>query len=404
MLNYNLFKGELDGRSLKDIRLNYEVNDIAIRKVILDRVLQDDGFDKFFAEYFNQNESVKTYFNVSLNKSDSTSENDGVCKKIEGLANYLLYCNEAKLQNRNSEHPYLTSYKTTSISKNETDFEFNSEADANAEKEGDVGNYKKVGKLSITKNDVDEIPTMKQLQDVIDLCKKKSDVYGDFIKQYDGIERLSNDTKSKLTFARSEKVKYERIASIMKDNQKFVKMMVKKPIYFKQPLRDTTEYDLSCIDLGNPHHIIALLDNYSRFKEGTYEDLNSDLRYVMMDLDNLIENTELQLHEKEILIMKIDGYTGEEILDTIFKKYGFEWDNNYLSKVYRDIIPKKISQQYKFEYEDWYYTEVEYGQYKCCSKCGEIKLVSRFGKDNRNKDGLQGICKKCDNLRKSTGK
>lgn len=61
-----------------------------------------------------------------------------------------------------------------------------------------------------------------------------------------------------------------------------------------------------------------------------------------------------------------------------------------------DIIPKKISQQYKFEYEDWYYTEVEKGQYKTCSKCGEVKLVSQFGKHPNTKDGFQSNCKKCN--------
>lgn len=402
MLNYNLFKGELNGKSLKDIKLNYEVNDIQTRKIILNNILIN--FDDFFIKYFNEDEFGKIYFNVNLNRNNNTSENDGVCKKIEGLANYLLYCDEAKLQNRKSEHPYLTSYKNTSISKNESDFEFNTEANGNVEKESDVGNYKKVIKLSVTREDINQLPTMQQLQDVINFCHKKINIYNGLIKQYDGISFISEYTKEKLSFARSEATKYQKLSALMKDNQKFVKMMTKRPIYFKQPLHDTTKYDLSCIDLGNPHHIIALLENYSRFKENTYEDLTSDLRFIMMDLDNLIENTKLQSYEKRIIVMKIDGCNAEEILDTLFNEYGFEWDDSYLSEVYREIIPKKISQQYKIEYEDWYYREVERGQYKRCSKCGEIKLVNKFGKDTRNNDGYKSICRECDKKSKFTRK
>lgn len=62
-----------------------------------------------------------------------------------------------------------------------------------------------------------------------------------------------------------------------------------------------------------------------------------------------------------------------------------------------DIIPKKISQQYKLEYEDWYYTEVEKGQYKTCSKCGEVKLVSQFTPDATKSSGYKSCCKNCRN-------
>jgi len=36
---------------------------------------------------------------------------------------------------------------------------------------------------------------------------------------------------------------------------------------------------------------------------------------------------------------------------------------------------------------------------KICKKCQEIKNISQFGKNNRNKDKLSAVCKSCDNLR-----
>ena len=34
---------------------------------------------------------------------------------------------------------------------------------------------------------------------------------------------------------------------------------------------------------------------------------------------------------------------------------------------------------------------------KKCNKCGEVKLVEEFGKHSSRKDGLRGVCKKCNN-------
>ena len=35
--------------------------------------------------------------------------------------------------------------------------------------------------------------------------------------------------------------------------------------------------------------------------------------------------------------------------------------------------------------------------FKTCSKCGEIKLISKFSDERRNSDGHRGICKTCVN-------
>ena len=54
-----------------------------------------------------------------------------------------------------------------------------------------------------------------------------------------------------------------------------------------------------------------------------------------------------------------------------------------------------IIKQYEEDYEDWYYLNIRKGQYKKCSRCGEIKLISQFNKEPKGKDGYKKHCKKC---------
>ncbi len=49
----------------------------------------------------------------------------------------------------------------------------------------------------------------------------------------------------------------------------------------------------------------------------------------------------------------------------------------------------------------WYYTFVEYGKWKRCSRCGQIKLAHNrfFSKNKTSKDGWYSICKCCRNAK-----
>lgn len=399
MLKYDLFKGELDGKTIRHFmsQLNYNgINDVegrvnSLRDVILDA---DGNVDEFFVQYFNQDKSGRIYFSVNLNKDTNLSEENFICKQIEKMANYILFCDEAKAENRRSSHPYMTSYASRKVSTNESDADVDS--GSSVEGEVDVCNYKKVGKISVSKDDM-EIPTMRQLQDIIDLyLRKKAVLEATAIYIQDELRTAKDEQlSSMLTELRSEISKYEKTIMMARDNQKFVKLMVIRPIFFKQPLHDSTDYDLTGIDFGNANHIYALLNNYSSFKQSTYDDLQSELKYIMMDLDFVIERSNLTDVERDIMILKIDGYRNGEISILLQKKYGLEWKDNYIVKVFQEIIPRKVSEQYRKEYEDWYYLNVEKGQYKVCGKCGEVKLTSNFSPDKRNKDGLHSYCKEC---------
>ena len=69
------------------------------------------------------------------------------------------------------------------------------------------------------------------------------------------------------------------------------------------------------ISLLNPTHVSILLCNYSKIKELSWDRLNSDIRYLMMDLENVVDKVLKKDYPMyfDILVYKIDGKQNLEI-------------------------------------------------------------------------------------------
>lgn len=155
------------------------------------------------------------------------------------------------------------------------------------------------------------------------------------------------------------------------------------------------------ISFFNPKHIEALLCNYSALKECGYGDFEHDLYFLMESLDDLIDKAlkeEYPLYY-DIVTYKIDGKTNAEIQEILADVHGIKHSIEYISSLWRNKIPKLIAETASQEYLIWYYTEIEYGQWKKCSRCGEIKLAHNkfFSKNKSSKDGWYSLCKCCRN-------
>lgn len=126
----------------------------------------------------------------------------------------------------------------------------------------------------------------------------------------------------------------------------------------------------------------------------------------MQDLDSIISialaDNPLYL---DILIAKIDGLSNEKIQEIIFQKYSLTHTVEYISCIWRKKIPKIIAETAKKEYIIWYYTNIEKGNWKKCSKCGQTKLAHNyfFSINNTSKDGFYSICKDCRNSKTKKG-
>ena len=204
----------------------------------------------------------------------------------------------------------------------------------------------------------------------------------------------------------------------MHQEQYTIKNQFKQPIITPNIIKNIAKVDLTehitidecgdpvsdgLISFFNPKHVSALLCNYSALKEDSWGKFSSDSYYMMEDLDNLIEKTlrdDYPLYYK-LLIYKIDGLQNAEIQKKLKDEFNIEYTVEYISALWRNKIPKLLSEQAKEDYLIWHYTYEEKGKWKKCSRCGQIKLAHKrfFSKNNTSKDGWYSICKKCRNSR-----
>ena len=232
-----------------------------------------------------------------------------------------------------------------------------------------------------------------------------------------GIEYQKVLKKRNLMFKKAFLLKKQAIE--MRQDQYVIKNAYRKPIYCMNLIKSISKLNLDeeitvCengdvvstgfINLFNEKHISILLCNYSRLKEDSWSDFNSDLKWLMFDLDTVVDKA---LKDKfplyyDLVIYKIDGRQNQEIQALLYEKHGVKHSVEYISSLWRNKSPKLIAEQAQNDWLIWHYTQEERGQWKKCSRCGQIKLAHNrfFSKNKTSKDGFYSICKCCRNKKK----
>ena len=294
----------------------------------------------------------------------------------------------------------ITDNRMVTVNKRETSFEGLVEKFQNGEDGiyNIITNDKNIiftPKISITEEDIQTIPGMKQLRDAI--------------AQIEAQEKVATGKRRFL-------LKKQLIE--MRKDQYVLKSTFKAPIYCLNATKSfnhiALEEKISVNEDGslkiegnfsllNPDHVSAVLCNYSRIKQDCWGQFSSDAYYMIQDLENLVDETlekDFPLYY-DLLIYKIDGKTNEEIQSLLERDYGVRHSVEYISSLWRNKIPKMIAEQARKDWLIWHYTFEEKGQWKKCSRCGQIKLAHNmfFSKNNTSKDGFYSICKDCRNAK-----
>ena len=319
-------------------------------------------------------------------------------KYLEKLADYIIFAMD-KEEKKNKK--ILTDNRLITVNKRETSFE----GLAGKLENGEDGLYNMMTndkniifspKVSITEEDVKEIPGMRELREAIE-----------------NIEEQAKKATGKKAFL------LKKQAIEMRQDQYVLKNAYKKPIYCMNLIKSIAKLNLDeqiiidenneiksngIISLINEKHISLLLCNYSKLKEEAWSNFNSDIKWLLFDLEDLIDET---IKEKyplyyDLIIYKIDGKQNIEIQQLLQEKHNIKHSIEYISSLWRNKIPKLIAEGAQNNWLIWHYTNEEYGKWKRCSKCGQIKLAhNRFFSINRtSKDNFYSICKVCRNKKK----
>ena len=317
-------------------------------------------------------------------------------KALEIMADYLVFCMEKEEKRKRK---ILTDNRMTTVNKRESSLE----GIAAKLESGEDGLYKLITNdknviltpsTCIEKRDVDEIPMLRQLRETIF-----------------GLEKKTAEGK--------DAFRLKRMIIELRQDQYIIKNSFRRPIYFLRANRGSQVIDWDSdtgyenangdyvnvsenrLDLTNYLHVSAVLCNYTLLTQKTADEFNSETRWMLKSLEDIIEDTLPIKYPMyyDIVIWKIDGKSNLEIQDLLDLKYGTTHSQEYISSLFRNKIPKVIAEAVKEQWVIWFYSNKAKGEWKTCTRCGETKLAHNrfFSKNKTAKSGFYSICKVCRN-------
>ena len=387
--NNNNFYGKIGGKHIGNfLNFNYKLNTCEERIAFVNEVLEMYKVDgvEFYHEYFDEvydQERKHSKIDLVIDKSKSTYTTSNIASSLELIANYILAVDDVddKVNYKiyTSEELFKRACQEFNVINDVA--KANGGLDMKYEEEGNKDieafpffqlpkNYKKVKDLKLEKEDLEKYPPMKDYYEFYNYLKEES-------KRLWGTKNLSKEE-----MVRRGKIK--KLLPEIKKDMMDAKKQLQMPIIWKSPLKDDGGADYDLLDMFDKEVVKELLKVHKSV------DLQDDLSCILVDLENLINKIEFTDKQRKVLELWSNGLaTGE-----ISKK--LKLDPSTVTKCLNGVVDL-IIKQYEKEYEEWYYLNIRKGEYKKCSRCGEVKLVSQFDKDKKGKYGVRGYCKNCYN-------
>lgn len=251
---------------------------------------------------------------------------------LEYLSNYILFVADKKQtkKERNANYGITTKNREVTINKRQTSYEGMIDSLENGEDglHALINNDKNQlldHKEKITKEDIEAFPQLQEQLEIIKNLnknmrqatgKKKFDLKKQIIEQWQQVYLMRSSLKG------ASSASHNNVTISNKATEIYEKITINE---------DGTLSIDSQLSLLIPEHVSYLLCNYSQIKQDTYEILNGDLRWIIIELEDLIE----ELFPKDslyfnLIVWKINGDSNHEIQEKM-RYYGIEHSEQYYS-------------------------------------------------------------------------
>ena len=317
---------------------------------------------------------------------------------LEILADYLILCMEKQ---EKKEKKVLTENRMTTVNKRETSFE----GLVSQLENGEDGIYNLMNenknviftpKISITQEDLETIPFLAQLRDSIN-------TWDAALKRTSGKDAYT--IKKALIEMRKDqyviKQAYQRPIIPIKLTRS---IQTHIPLDDNSYLNEDNEVVIQGISLMDPNVVSAILCNYSKLKEDSYDRFEGDTWYLIQAFEEICDAAlkDFPLYMR-IVECKIDKMQNIDIQDTLQQEFGIKHTPEYISSLWRNKIPKMIAAEaeQRFLYHEF---DILGLPFKKCSKCGQSKPAHNqfFSINKTSRDGWYSICKCCRNRKHGT--
>lgn len=338
---------------------------------------------------------------------ESTPKDKLTKKYLDYMNDYILFINE---KGRTKGHNLLTKNREATIHKREVSYEgMITSLEGGEDTLHALINNDKTQLLDrkdkVTQQEIADNPLLQEQMKIINQLKDQFD------QETNPQKRSSLKQQIIETWQQIYIIKSSGKASISTRMPAQMKTIAHMPIEEKITVNKDGSLNIhSPLSLLRPEHVSFLLNYYSALKQDTEEELDNDMHWLLIDLENLVEDVlsapDYSAVRNEVLydllVWKVDGRTGKEIQELMEIHHGEVHSEQYYSTLWRKHLPKLLAKEAQKKWLVWHYSNENYGQWKKCSKCGEWKIVSPlfFDRSPVSKDGYYPQCKECRSTRK----
>lgn len=152
-------------------------------------------------------------------------------------------------------------------------------------------------------------------------------------------------------------------------------------------------------DWENPHHIKALLNNYSNIYMELMEKLDSWGRTLIYDFDRYFEMVGFSAAREYIVTRRIDRASYEEIAAELQEKFGLKYNENHICTILTKEVPEKMALAAR---KHRMLLQTPINERKRCFTCKKYLPRNNyfFATNNSRKDHFASNCKECERLKR----